>query len=84
MSKCIKTGARIFIEETSCVISCDLHLEIIDEVKVIIVRYNPNSVKFGSEFHAKIRIGRRYLNDLGFIVCGLSDFDRDIREFCFF
>lgn len=84
MSQCIKTGAKIFVEDFNGVVACDLHLEVIGGVDVIIIRYNPKSVRFHEEFDAKIKIGNRYIHDLGFIVCGLSDFDRDIREFCYF
>jgi hypothetical protein len=83
MIKCIKTGARIFVEEFNGVIACDLYLDNVDDASVIVVRYNPNGVGFHTEFNAKLRIGNRFVHDLGFIVCGLSDFDRDIRDFCY-
>ena len=84
MSKCIKTGARLFIEEFGHVVACDIYMDFINGADVIIIRYNSKSAGVYSEFDAKIRIGIRYVHEFGFIVCGLSDFDRDIREFCVF
>lgn len=83
MSKCIKTGARIFIEEFGGDVACDLHMDVINDRTIIIVRYNPLSLRFNVDYNCKLTLGHRYIHDLGFIVCGLSDFDRDIREFCY-
>lgn len=87
MSKCIKTGARIYLNELGATVACDIHMQMVGSTDVIIIRYNPDSVVHSmkaTSADARLTIGKNYINDLGFIICGLGDFDRDIREFCFF
>jgi hypothetical protein len=74
----------LYIEEFRGAVACDIHMDFVDGTDVLIVRYNPTSVEYGGEyFDAKLVIGQHYSHNSGFIICGFSDFDRDIRDFCY-
>lgn len=44
MSKCIKTGARIYLEEYGALHAADLH--VIEDAGILIVRFNTNPICF--------------------------------------
>lgn len=72
MSKCIKTGARVFIEEYSASVASDIH----EANGATIIRFNPHSFVFNADpkhCDVKIELGDGYFDrDDGIIVNPLS------------
>jgi hypothetical protein len=61
MSKCIKTGLNVFIEEMQGVVRADLHLMELDHESIIIIQYNPTSILYGeAEYDMAVFIADGY------------------------
>lgn len=61
MSKCIKTGLDVFIEELQGVVRADLHLMELENESIIIVQYNPNFIEYReSEYDMAVCISDGY------------------------
>jgi hypothetical protein len=75
MSKCIKTGCDVWLEEYRATVRCDLHMIDDGAEPIVIVKFNPNSWNYDPEnIDCEVCIGAGYFEEYtGVLVVPLSN-----------
>lgn len=75
MSKCVKTGCDVFIEEYRGTVRCDLHVIDDGNEPIVVIKFNPHSWNYEtSNIDCKVFIGSGYFEEYsGILVVPLSN-----------